>query len=106
VHYPGLESHPHHAHAAQLFKAYAWLLSFELRDPATMTQVINRLQLPIKATGMGDTRTLIIPVAPTIFWEAGVEARAEMGIADGLIRMSIGLEDQADLISDFSQALG
>ena len=106
VHYPGLESHPHHARAAQLFKACAWLLSFELRDPATMTQVINRLQLPIKATGMGDTRTLIIPVAPTIFWEAGADARAEMGIADGLIRVSIGLEDPADLISDFAQALG
>jgi O-acetylhomoserine (thiol)-lyase len=106
VHYPGLESHPHHARATQLFKACAWLLSFELRDPATMPQVINRLQLPIKATGMGDTRTLIIPVAPTIFWEAGAEARAEMKIADGLIRVSIGLEDRADLIGDFSQALG
>jgi len=106
VHYPGLESHPHHALAAQLFKAFAWLLSFELRDTATMTEVINRLQLPIKATGMGDTRTLIIPVAPTIFWEAGADVRAEMGIADGLIRLSIGLEDEADLIGDFSQALG
>ncbi len=106
VHYPGLESHPHHARAMQLFKACAWLLSFELRDASTMIPVINRLQLPIKATGMGDTRTLIIPVAPTIFWEAGAEVRAEMGIADGLIRLSIGLEDPADLINDFSQALG
>jgi O-acetylhomoserine (thiol)-lyase len=70
-----------------------------------MSQVLNRLQLPVKATGMGDTRTLIIPVAPTIFWEAGAEVRAEMGIADGLIRLSIGLEDTADLIRDFSQAL-
>jgi len=106
VHYPGLESHPHHARAARLFKAGAWLLSFELRDVAAMAAVINRLQLPIKATGLGDTRTLIIPVAPTIFWEAGAEVRAEMGIADGLIRLSVGLEDAADLIDDFAQALG
>ncbi|TDP64289.1 cystathionine gamma-synthase family protein [Roseateles toxinivorans] len=106
VHYPGLESHPHHARAAELFKAGSWLLSFELRDPADLVQVLNRLQLPIKATGLGDTRTLIIPVAPTIFWEAGPAVRAEMGIADGLIRLSVGLEDEADLIADFAQALG
>jgi O-acetylhomoserine (thiol)-lyase len=64
------------------------------------------LQLPIKATGLGDTRTLIIPVAHTIFWEAGAQVRAEMGIADGLIRLSVGLEDRADLVADFEQALG
>ncbi|MCA5967997.1 cystathionine gamma-synthase family protein [Pseudomonas syringae pv. syringae] len=105
VHYPGLESHPNHARAAQLFKSPSWLLSFELSEPTTMLQFLNRLKLPIKATGMGDTRTLIIPVAPTIFWEAGAEVRAEMGIADGLIRLSVGLEDSANLIQDFSQAL-
>jgi O-acetylhomoserine (thiol)-lyase len=105
VHYPFLESHPQHALAKRLFGAGSWLLSFELRDPSTMIDVINRLQLPIKATGLGDTRTLIIPVAPTIFWEAGPQARAEMGIADGLIRVSVGLEDEADLLADFRQAL-
>lgn len=105
VHYPFLASHPQHALAKQLFGAGSWLLSFELRDPSAMIDVINRLQLPIKATGLGDTRTLIIPVAPTIFWEAGPQARAEMGIADGLIRVSVGLEDEADLLADFRQAL-
>jgi len=70
-----------------------------------MVDVLNRLTLPIKATGLGDTRTLIIPVAPTIFWEAGPEARAAMGIAEGLIRVSVGLEDEADLIADFDRAL-
>src|SRR6185369_2212275 len=105
VHYPGLESHPQHARAARLFKAGAWLLSFELRDVAAMAAVINRLQLPIKATGLGDTRTLIIPVAPTIFWEAGAGVRASMDIGDGLIRLSVGLEDAADLLADFEQAL-
>lgn len=105
VHYPGLPSHPHHARAAQLFDAASWLLGFELRDPATLNEVLNRLQLPVKATGLGDTRSLIIPVAPTIFWEAGAERRAKMGIADGLVRLSVGLEDPTDLINDFSQAL-
>lgn len=105
VHYPGLPSHPHHARATELFDAASWLLGFELRDPSALNEVLNRLQLPIKATGLGDTRSLIIPVAPTIFWEAGAERRAKMGIADGLVRLSVGLEDETDLIDDFAQAL-
>lgn len=105
VHYPFLRSHADHARATKLFAAGSWLLSFELRDPSSMIDVLNRLTLPIKATGLGDTRTLIIPVAPTIFWEAGREARAAMGIAEGLIRVSVGLEDGADLIADFDRAL-
>jgi O-acetylhomoserine (thiol)-lyase len=106
VHYPMLESHPQHALAREHFSAGSWLLAFELKDPGTMLPVLNRLRLPIKATGMGDTRTLVIPVAPTIFWEMGAAARAGMGIAEGLIRVSVGLEDAADLIADFEHALG
>lgn len=106
VYYPGLASHPQHALARAHFKAGSWLLSFELRADLDCFAFINRLQLPIKATGLGDTRSLIIPVAPTIFWEAGPAARAAMGIADGMIRFSVGLEDTADLLADFAQALG
>ena len=105
VRYPMLESHPQHALAKQLFSAGSWLLSFELADTAACLAFINRLQLAVKATGLGDTRTLVIPVAPTIFWEAGAQVRAAMGIADGLIRLSVGLEDSADLLADFEQAL-
>jgi O-acetylhomoserine (thiol)-lyase len=105
VFYPMLPSHPQHAIAKAHFSAGSWLLSFELRDASDCFAFINRLQLPIKATGLGDTRTLIIPVAPTIFWEAGAQVRAAMGIADGLIRLSVGLEDSADLMADFEQAL-
>lgn len=105
VHYPFLPSHPEYARATELFSAGSWLLSFELRDPAAMIDTLNRLQLPIRSTGLGDTRTLIIPVAPTIFWEAGLEARKKMGIAEGLIRVSVGLEDASDLIADFENAL-
>ncbi len=105
VHYPMLASHPQHAFAEKWFKAGSWLMSFELRDSDSCLAVLNRLQLPIKATGMADNRTLVIPVAHTIFWEAGAQARAEMGIADGLVRVSVGLEDCADLLADFAQAL-
>ena len=103
--YPMLASHPQHALAKKHFKAGSWLLSFELRDASRCLEFVNRLQLPIKATGLGDNRTLIIPVAPTIFWEAGPAVRADMGISDGMIRLSVGLEDCQDLIGDFAQAL-
>lgn len=105
VHYPMLESHPQHAIARKHFKAGSWLLAFELRDADQCLSFCNRLQLPIKATGLADTRTLIIPVAHTIFWEAGPAVRVNMGIGDGMIRLSVGLEEIEDLLADFEQAL-
>lgn len=103
--YPMLESHPQHARARKHFKAGSWLMSFELKDPEQCLPLCNRLRLPIKATGLADTRSLVIPVAHTIFWEAGAEVRAAMGIADSMVRLSVGLEDADDLIADFEQAL-
>ena len=103
--YPMLPSHPQHAFARKHLKAGSWLLSFELRDPAQCLPLCNRLQLPIKATGLADTRTLIIPVAHTIFWEAGAEVRAAMDIGDSMVRVSVGLEEPEDLLADFAQAL-
>ncbi|MBY4831786.1 cystathionine gamma-synthase family protein [Burkholderia dolosa] len=105
VFYPGLKSHPQYEIAKALFKGASWLLSFELRNAERMIDVVNALELPIKATGLGDTRTLIIPVAPTIFFEAGPETRKAMGISDGMLRLSAGIEDIDDLIADFSRAL-
>ncbi|WP_088140266.1 cystathionine gamma-synthase family protein [Achromobacter xylosoxidans] len=105
VHYPGLEEHPQFERAATLFGAGSWLLSFDLRDVAALPRVLNALRIPVKATGLGDSRTLIIPVAPTIFWEAGPTVRKEMGIGDGMVRVSVGLEDPSDLVRDFGHAL-
>jgi O-acetylhomoserine (thiol)-lyase len=105
VHYPMLSSHPQHAMAVRLFRAGSWLLAFELKAADDCLAFINRLRVPVKATGLGDTRSLVIPVAHTIFWEAGAEVRASMGITDGMVRYSVGLEDPADLIADLQQAL-
>ena len=106
VHYPGLPSHPQHALARNLFRAYGALFSFELREDIDCFDYLNRLNLAINATHLGDTRTLVIPVAHTIFFEMGAERRAGMGIADSLIRVSVGIEDTQDLLDDFSAALG
>jgi O-acetylhomoserine (thiol)-lyase len=105
VYYPGLPSHPQHAMATDLFRAYGSLFSFELKDGIDCFDYLNRLQLGVSASNLGDTRTLVIPVAHTIFYEMGPERRASMGIAESLIRVSVGIEDTADLLDDFRQAL-
>ncbi|MBC7857905.1 MAG: cystathionine gamma-synthase family protein [Burkholderiaceae bacterium] len=105
VYYPGLQSHPQHALSCELFRHCGSLLSFELRDGIDCFDFLNRLRLAIPASNLGDTRTLVIPVAHTIFFEMGPERRASMGIAESLIRVSVGIEDEADLLADFRGAL-
>ena len=106
VHYPGLTAHPQHRLATELFRAYGGLFSFELKDGIDCFDYLNRLKLAIPASNLGDTRTLVIPVAHTIYHEMGAERRASMGIAESLIRVSVGIEDTEDLLEDFRQALG
>jgi len=105
VYYPGLEDHPQHRLAGELFKTYGALLSIELTDGLDCFDFLNRLKLVISSSHLGDNRTLAIPIAHTIYWEMGPQRRAEMGIADSLIRLSVGIEDVDDLIGDFQQAL-
>lgn len=106
VYYPGLPEHPQHALASELFRGYGALMSIELADGLDCFDFLNRLELVISSSHLGDNRTLAIPVAHTIYWEMGPQRRAEMGIADSLVRLSIGIEDVEDLIADFEQALG
>jgi O-acetylhomoserine (thiol)-lyase len=105
VHYPGLASHAQHARAAALFRAPGALFSFELAEGRDPLAVLDRLQVVVLSSNLGDNRTLAIPVAQTIYWEMGQERRAQMGIAESLIRISVGIEDLPDLIADFDQAL-
>ncbi|WP_426343576.1 cystathionine gamma-synthase family protein [Pseudoduganella sp. R-32] len=105
VYYPGLKSHPQHGIAAELFKDFGSLLSFELKEGIDCFDYLNKLKLAIPTSNLGDTRTLVIPVSHTIFYEMGPERRASMGIAESLIRVSVGIEDTADLIADFKNAL-
>ena len=105
VHYPGLASHPQHALTSELFRAAGSLFSFELKEGIDCFDYLNRLTVGIPASNLGDTRTLVIPVAHTIFFEMGAERRASMGIAESLIRVSVGIEETADLLADFGNAL-
>ena len=105
VYYPGLSHHPQHARSAELFKNHGGIFSIELADGVDCFDFINALDLVICSSNLGDTRSLAIPVAHSIYFEMGPERRASMGIDDSLIRFSIGIEDEDDLVGDFSRAL-
>ena len=105
VHYPGLPTHPQHVLSQELFSGFGALLSFELDPALDCFDFLNRLQNVALSSNLGDNRTLAIPVAHTIYWEMGAERRASMGIAESLIRISVGIEDRDDLLADFEQAL-
>ena len=104
VYYPGLASHPQHQRAASLFRYFGGLFSFELADSVDLWDFMNRFQVIVKSSNLGDNRTLSIPVAQTIYYEMGPERRASMGIDESLIRISVGIEDTQDLIADLQSA--
>ncbi len=105
VYYPGLPTHPQHLLAQGLFSGFGALLSFELDPALDCFDFLNRLENVALSSNLGDNRTLAIPVAHTIYWEMGAERRAGMGIAESLVRISVGIEDRDDLLADFEQAL-
>jgi O-acetylhomoserine (thiol)-lyase len=105
VFYPGLENHPQFERASRLFRKAGALMSIELAPGVDCFDFLNALDLVITSSNLGDTRTLGIPVAHTIFWEMGAQRRASMGVADSMVRLSIGIEDTDDLLADFEQAL-
>ena len=104
VYYPGLSEHAQHARATELFRAYGGLFSFELQPEVDLWQFLNRLEVIVKSSNLGDNRTLAIPVAHTIYFEMGAERRASMGIDESLIRISSGIEDIEDLLADLDEA--
>lgn len=106
VHYPGLESHPQHTLARAQMSGFTGMLSVELKgDFRAAEKFIASLKLGINAASLGGYETLV--VHPAAMWgqQLSVELRAAMGINDRLVRISVGLEDEADLIKDFAQAL-
>ncbi len=106
VHYPGLSGHPQHERAKALFgDRYGALMGIELADDIDVFDFLNRLKVFILATHLGDNRTLVLPMAQTIYYEMGAAMRAQMGISDTFLRVSVGIEDTHDLLNDLEHAL-
>jgi cystathionine beta-lyase/cystathionine gamma-synthase len=106
VNYPGLAAHPQHARARQLFDGFGGMLSFELEGGAAAADRFMKLTtLPILAPSLGGPETLL--TRPALTSHAGMppDDRRALGIADGLIRMSVGLEACDEIAEDLEQAL-
>jgi len=106
VNYPGLESHPRHQRANELFDGFSGMLSFELNDGVQAAErFIQNTTLPISAPSLGGVETLITRPVTTSHSGMSPEDRQAMGISDALIRLSVGIEATEDIIEDFDQAL-
>ena len=106
VHYPGLESHPQHAIAARQMLAYGGMLSFELKGGLEAgISLMDHLRLASLAPTLGNLETLVQHPASMSHASVKPEERQRMGIADGLVRLSVGIENLADIIADLEQAL-
>lgn len=106
VHYPGLPQHRDHARARELFRGCGGVLSFELRGGIeAATRLLQTLRLPIEAPSLGGVETLITRPAATSHSSMKPAERQRAGIAEHLLRVSVGIEATEDLVQDFTQAL-
>jgi cystathionine beta-lyase/cystathionine gamma-synthase len=106
VNYPGLSTHPQHDRARELFDGFGGMLSFELKGGAgTAQQFMKSTTLPVIAPSLGGVETLLTLPAKTSHSGMSQEDRKALGITDGLVRMSVGIEATEDIIEDFEQAL-
>jgi cystathionine beta-lyase/cystathionine gamma-synthase len=109
VNYPGLSAHPQHALAKSLLeeKGYGGVLSFEIdgADKARVYRFMESLTICLPATTLGDVYSLVLHPATSSHRSLTAEERARVGIPDGLVRFSAGIESAEDILSDLESAL-
>jgi cystathionine gamma-lyase len=105
VHYPGLESHPQHALARRQMRDSGGMVSFEVESEQRALDLLARLRLFILAESLGAVESLAEHPARMTHASVPAEVRQRVGVADGLIRLSVGIEDADDLIADLDRAL-
>ncbi len=105
MHYPGLSEHPQHALATQQLRQYGSVLSFEVADRNVAAAVMGRLRVARLATSLGGPETIVCHPATSTHASLTPSEMTAAGLTDGLLRVSIGLEDPGDIVNDFVQAL-
>jgi cystathionine beta-lyase/cystathionine gamma-synthase len=105
VHYPGLPSHPQHAVAVRQQRGFGAMISFDVVTVENARKMLNHVKLCSLAESLGGVETLISHPATMTHASVPAEVRERIGITDGLIRISVGIEDVEDLIADLDQAL-
>src|SRR6201996_8036205 len=106
VFYPGLETHPQHELAKRQQRGFGSMISLELGSLAAADKFAQRLRLGYLAESLGGVETLGCHPATMTHAAVGAKRRAELGITDGLMRISVGIEDVGDIVADLEQALG
>jgi O-succinylhomoserine sulfhydrylase len=105
--YPGRKDHPQHALAMRQMRGGSSLVAFELTGGKERAfRALNRLRLVDISNNLGDSKSLITHPATTTHQRLSPEERQRLGISDGLVRLSVGLEDPQDIIDDLARALG
>jgi methionine-gamma-lyase len=106
VNYTGITNHPDYAVSAKQMKHPGALMSFELKGGLEAgKKFIDKLQMCVRAVSLGTVDTLISHPASMTHFSVPREERIKFGITDGLIRLSVGIENIADILNDFEQAL-
>lgn len=106
VHYPGLESHPDHQRGSAWFRGFGGVLALELKGGAAAAErFLAGLELALAAPSLGGVETLVSRPMLTSHASMPAAERRRLGIGDGMVRISVGIEDPADLLDDFRQAL-
>lgn len=106
VHYPGLPTHPQHELAKRQQRGFGSLMSFDLGRREEANRFAARLKLCFVAESLGGVETLVGHPATMTHAALGAEGRARVGIGDGLMRISVGIEDVEDILADLERALG
>ena len=107
VHYPGLPAHPDHAHAAEALKGFGGMVGLQLRGGVRAAErFLKKLKLITHAPSLAGVESLISEPRLTSHKGMTADARARIGIPDGFLRLSCGIEDAPDIIADLEQALG
>jgi cystathionine beta-lyase/cystathionine gamma-synthase len=105
VYYPGLPSHPQHKLASRQMKNFGGMIAFDLGSLAAAKKFLSKVRLCALAESLGGVETLISHPASMTHASIPPEQRAKIGVTDGLVRISVGLEDVEDLMADLKQAL-
>lgn len=105
IYYPGLQTHPQHAIAKEQAGGFGGMVSFDVGSAEKAAYVLSRVKYFTLAESLGAVESLISVPAKMTHASIPAERRAELGITDGLIRISVGIEDAEDLIEDLKQAL-
>ena len=103
--YPGLKTHPQYELACRQQKGFGSMMSFELASREEAARFLAAIKIFLNAESLGGVESLASHSATTTHASVSAETRAKMGITEGRIRLSIGIEDKADLIADLDQAL-